>query len=422
MLDAPSMARLKQLMSKYKKSKSSLAGDTRPVSGMVGQSCEGYIQDENGKLIRIAYTENDDKIGPGTYDPIYHEQKRKLPIKIQDSSHQTFKEAANRLPSPGKYMPLNNDTRILHSIARRTVSRSSQSKHGSDGPTITHPSWLPKSKLIIDDKGNTKNVRLSHPSLVFNTQLSTFQFSSNTRRNIFPKKFISPSPVLHAKQSPPVEFDPNSNSPAFADKTERFKVENQSTPSPTTYTISDTFGQAQTKILKSPNENDSIHKFTGSCFDDHNNFVKINDKNNPYQPTPDPAMYAGPVIQEINNSHPSPQFEDKVERFKKITSDTPPPDFYNANINAIIPPQHKIRNRSSLPSESWCNTHASDAPPVGFYSPKFIISQPKSGYISSIGRKDFEPKEDRPLAFRTMHSSFLKKSYNVNYMNAVYNY
>lgn len=423
MLDAPSMARLKQLMAKYNKSKRSTI-DTRPISGMVGQPCEGYVQDENGKLIRIAYAENNEQIGPGSYDLINHEQKSKLPIKIQDSSHQTFKETTNRVPSPGKYMPSDINTRIPHLIPRGTVSRSSQPKHVVEGPTITHPSWLPKSSLIIDAKGNTKNFRLSHPNFDFRTQLSTFQFSSNTHRNIFPSKFLSPSPVLHAKQAPPIEFDPNSNSPAFADKTDRFKDKIQSTPSPTTYTISDSFGKAPTKILTSlPDEKDSLHKITGSCFDDYNSYVKVNDKNNPYQPAPDPTTYAGPVIQSVDTTHNSPQFMDKIERFKKISSDTPPPAFYNVNQNtAIIAPKHKIQNRSSLPSESWCNNYTSDNPPVGTYNPKFNKSLPKSGYISSIGRRDPKQKEDYPLAFRTTHSSLLKKSYNANYMNAEYNY
>ena len=420
MLDPPSMARLKQLMTKYKKQKPTFVSDNRPVSGMVGQSCQGFIQDENGELIRIVYDNNNDQIGPGSYNPIYQNQKHKLPIKIQDSSHQSFKDNTNRIPSPGKYIPFNDDKRLPHLIAYGTH----HSKYTGDGPTIAHPSWLPKQLIDINNKSDLKKFRLSHPSFDYHTQLSTFQFSSSTRRDLFPKRFISPSPVLHAKQAPPVEFDPSYNSPVFADKTDRFKVIDQSTPSPTAYTISDSFGKGPTKIISSPNENDSLHKFTGSCFDNQSNYVKINDKRNPYQPTPDSAMYAGPVIKTVDTSHHSPQFEDKVDRFKKITSDTPPPAFYNVNRNPVIiaPLQHKIRSRSSLPSESWYKSNSSDAPPVGSYSPKFDKSSSKKGYISSIGRKSFESKEDCPLAFRTMHSSFLKKSYNANYMNAAYNY
>lgn len=423
MLDAPSMARLKQLIKKYKKPRSSFDVDTRPVSGMVGQKCEGFIQNENGGLIRIAYEKNnDEQIGPGSYDPIYQSDKNIHSIRIQDKHN--LQSKPDRTPSPGKYIPSYPNTRILHSIAYSSMPHTHQSKYEGEGPVITHPSWVPNHLTGATAKKNIKKLRLSHPSYQFRSDLSTFQFSSNTRRNIFPKQFISPSPVLHAKQRPPVEFDPNFNSPVFADKTDRFKTSNLDTPSPAAYNISDTFGKAPTKILTpqsqiSKNDKD-INKLSDGCFINQSNYIKISDKNHPYQPSPDPAMYAGPVIQTIDASHHSPQFEDKIERFKILTSDTPSPTLYNTDKNANIAPQHKIRNRSSLPTDSWCTS--SDSPPVGSYNPKFERLPVKSGYISSIGRRSLDIKEDHPLAFRTMHSSLLKKSYNANYMNVDYNY
>jgi len=43
----------------------------------------------------------------------------------------------------------------------------------------------------------------------------------------------------------------------------------------------------------------------------------------------------------------------------------------------------------------------------------------KGGYISHIGHRPYDSVPDHPLCFRSMHSSFIKPSYNIHYRNVM---
>ncbi|OHT17089.1 hypothetical protein TRFO_41299 [Tritrichomonas foetus] len=399
MYDEGRMARIKELMAKHKKPKSYIPSyhgviDTRPASGMVGQNCDGYIQDQSGKLVRIANdVTTSDWVGPGSYDPIIPSNAKK--IRISSNSNRLKVKLFNKTPAPGKYTPVYKDTRIHHSLS------------GSDpmplpdppmGGNMEHPSWLPKEPVKI-----SQALQMMHPNTTFKTELSSHQFSSNSNREIFSTKFISPSPVIHSKQKSLVEFDDSVPSPAFVDKVDRFKPLQTYGPAPTTYTLPEIFGDAPGKRIMMP----------------------IEVKRKPENPTPDATTYATEIIQKVKTDHKSPQFLSKKDRFDSSFNSNPSPDAYTIRRNtAALAPKHTIRIRTSLPSQSWDYTPAREAPGVGQYSPLFSsdTTRPRMGYISQIGRRTYERKEDRPLAFRTTHSSLLQKSFNARYTGLMPNF
>ena len=384
MYDESRMARIKQLMARHSRPKASSYVDTRPASGMVGQKCSGYVEDASGRLVMLQEDQvTEDYVGPGSYDPNFPANGKS--VKISNNVQRIGLLQPNQAPAPGSYSPKAPDTRIQHLI---TSSEPLPDPKPWLSLNEEHKSWLPKD--------NTNVSCLHHPRLQARNAMTTHQFVSTTTRELFPCNYVSPGPVKYANQRPPLDFSDASPSPAFNDKIDRFKPLLTFGPSPATYNLPNEFGNAQTKVIQPP--------------------MKIKKKE--YKQDPDPTTYAEPVIKVKQWKQKSPGFQSKMDRVLYNTNSNPAPDQYNINRKFTDSSNlRKIGKKCYTPGTCWYYLPSKEMPGVGSYSPE-RNSYPKSGYISTIGHRPlFGKAEDRPLEYRTTHSSLLKKSFNSHYMD-----
>lgn len=389
MYDLKRMERLKAIMERHSNVSPSNRIDTRPASGMVGQRCDGYVQDQSGRLIRVAEApRNSSFVGPGSYDP--KKPSSTHAIKMSTSARKTILWNASPNPGPCDYCHEPKSTKYLHSIVRITEQPAPEPPLGGNlGPT----SWGPPPPGHVS--------RRQHPNVHPKKDMRTSQFQSKTSREIFPQKYKSPGPVVHAKQRPPVEFiadEDDEEEDGEKKHAERLIFTPSCAPCCTTYTLPDEFGKGRGTTIARPM--DELYKAKP--------FIM-----------PDCAQYAGEVIcGPANKDVPSPSFRTRTQRFVDAKSDTPAPGDYE--IGGDI---RKDGKRQTIPVkrerrvEKWYDIPQRHTPAVGEYNPYRPI-RPKSGYISTIGHAD-QPitQEDHPLAFRTQHSSLIKKSYNARYFN-----
>ncbi|KAK8891782.1 hypothetical protein M9Y10_029002 [Tritrichomonas musculus] len=406
MCDANRMQRLKELMLKYGKQKkrSKSVIDTRPASGMVGQkNCEGYMPDESGRLIRIENDVVSDNLGPGSYDPIMPTLTRK--VRISSASRMSL-ENRNVKPGPCDYFhpQVKKNKKTMKDILinyhktdlithqeystftppQTPVAYSDQPKWASSNSSLDDAELYRKFPIYIKGKYKYK----------FKTDLTSKEFESGSTRELWPKMMKTPSPTSHAPQKEEVYFE-NSKSPAFADQAERFSISGSLTPCSTAYTMPEVFGKHNSKKIYPP----------------------VESKRPPPQPTPDAATYAPDIINRPNTTHQTPVFLTKKDRFEDNSYQTPSCTKYNLTRETLKNvPKVKIRSKIQRPLSEWDVIPQSYSPAVGSYSPDQGL-KPKNGYISSTGRKTYDVKADRPLAFNTQHSSFIRKSFNARYAN-----
>ena len=386
MYDASRMARLKELIVKYghnKKANNTII-DTRPASGMVGQrNCEGYIVDASGGFIRVeSEPSTSEVVGPGSYDP--HIPTTGKSVLIPRSGRSPL-ESRSRTPGPGRYNHEMEDTKIPHILQSSPPLPLPNTPLGYN---LEHPSWLPRPVSRVP--------QAVHPETQFKKEICTHEFSSASDRELWPKKMRTPSPAAHAHQTPPVVYDEERfESPEFKSRFERFKNNQYDTPSPCQYTIPDQFAKSPSKKIMPPS------KF----------------KRPPPQPTPDATTYAPPIINKPDARRRSPQFIDRKGRFVDNRAQTPCCTKYYVDKGPLSHVNKRsIGKKIKRSCADWDVIPQSFTPGVGSYSPE-QDSRPKSGYISTVGRKPFQPPPDRPLAFRTQHSSFIQTSYNSHYSN-----
>lgn len=390
------MQRIKELMVKYgkPKKKSNSEIDIRPASGMVGQkNCEGYFPDASGKLVRIE-NDNDtfDYVGPGTYDPIMPTSLKKVRISNNTSRYQL--ENTNVRPGPCDYCHQPKETKMLHSLTKKAKERPVSPPLSG---TLDHQRWTkdpPADKELPYNKYPLYKGK-------FKTDLQTKEFMSESTRNLWPKRMITPSPTSHAPQKKPVEYTRDCDqSSCFRSETERFTVLGQNSPSPTDYVIPDLFGKKPSKKFFPPPQN----------------------KRPPPEPTPDGATYAPPIINKPNTTRQTPEFRTTMKRFEQKVNDVPPCTKYDIidNTNKDI---YKVSIRPKLqrPDQEWTRTPQWDSPAVGSYN-THCEEKPRHGYISTIGHRPYATQPDHPLAFRTQHSSLMKRSYNSHYAKLTSNY
>lgn len=408
MCDFNRMQRLKELMVKYgkpkKRSKSVI--DTRPASGMVGQkNCEGYMPDESGRLIRIENDIISDDLGPGFYDPQFPTSLRK--VRISNGKRMDL-ENRNVKPGPCDYfnpqITKRNKTIKDVLINYHKSDLMSHQEYSSFTPPQTPVAYSDQKVWASNSKINTDLLHRKFPmknqdeffKFKFKTDLTTKEFESESTRELWPKRMMTPSPTAHAPQKKEVFFE-NQQSPAFNDQVDRFQEVKSSTPSSTTYTMPEVFGKCNSKKFYPPFES----------------------KRPPLPPTPDAATYAPDIINRPNTSHQTPVFLNKDERFKEVVNQTPACTKYNVSKDTLRnTPKVKIRPKIQQPIYEWDNIPQKFSPAVGSYTPDQGF-KPKNGYISSIGRKTYESKVDRPLAFKTQHSSMIRKSFNSHYANSI---
>jgi hypothetical protein len=134
--------------------------------------------------------------------------------------------------------------------------------------------------------------------------------------------------------------------------------------------------------------------------------------------TPAGDQYAPPVVQPPDTRHPNTQFMTRKDRFEDKSFKTPAPPVYSIKRD-ITQGTHKMSMRWRHPflAAQWDNIPQLETPPPGEYTelPKERV---RAGYISVIGHHPYDEKEDRPLAFRTQHSSLVNRSFNSHYFKS----
>jgi hypothetical protein len=202
---------------------------------------------------------------------------------------------------------------------------------------------------------------------------------------------ISRFPYLDEDQKP-------KTSPVFSFQQEygpddRFAINGPFPPPCTAYDIPDTFGDSNTKLI----------------------YPAAHVRHPPPEITPDGAQYAAPIVHYPDTSHQNTQFMTRRDRFEDLSFKTPSPADFRLSRD-ITKGTHKmsVHIRASCPATEWDNIPQKETPAAGTYlalPPERI----RAGYISVVGHNPYDEKDDRPLAFRTPHSSLLKKSFNSHY-------
>jgi hypothetical protein len=380
MHDIDRMRRLKAIMD-GNRARAGPTADIRPASGMVGQDCEGYVPDAGAsRQIRVAVRRTiDEDIGPGSYDPevpLLSHVPRLFP-------HDRETDLANRSVKPGpvEHQRRPKSTKLIHNLIPSPPYPRPEPPHDGD---LTHPSWLRQPPKLVP--------HATHPETKFRPGIQTPQFLSESRRVLWCTRFTAPSPVMHAWQQPFITGLDNESSVPFKSRVDRFALPGPFPPPSTAYTISDLFGTSPTK---------GLHKLS---------------TRKPREPavTPDGTQYAAEIITRPNPERHSPAFMHVIDRFADGPFRSPAATEYTIDRD-ITAHTHKpaVHTREPFPAVEWDVLPQRQSPGVGSYdTPTPPISH---GYISQLGRTSHDVKEDRPLGFRTLHSSLIRRSYNMKY-------
>jgi hypothetical protein len=284
-------------------------------------------------------------------------------------------------PGPLEYPRRPKSTKLIHDLIPSAPYPRPEAPHDGD---LTHPSWLRQPPKFVP--------HATHPDTKFKPGIETPQFLSESRRVLWCTRFTAPSPVMHASQQPFVGGLDNESSVPFKSRIDRFALPGPFPPPSTAYTIPDLFGASQTKELRKP------------------------PTRRPRDPavTPDGAQYAAQIITRPNPARHSPAFMQDIDRFADGPFRSPAPTEYTVDRD-ITAGTHKpaMHAREEFPAVEWDVIPQRQSPGVGSY---VIPPAPvKPAYVSRIGRSPPDLKEDRPLGFRTLHSSLIRRSYNMKY-------
>jgi hypothetical protein len=394
MYDPDRVRRLKEIMDRHAILKASQDTDERPASGMVGQNCAGYVPDVNsGRLVRIAGPVLSEEIlGPGLYDPLMPTAVHA--VKISRNRRVTDLANYNIKPGPADYPDKPGPTRLQHNLVPGPAYQLGPPPVSGD---LEHPSWLP-------------NVPKTPPPIClsrihFKPGLSSHEFRDATARELWPPKMMTPSPTAHDPGHLPISRFPfrgkrrkPKTSPAFSfqegyDPEDRFAINGPFPPPCTAYDIPDRFGESKSKLM----------------------YPAAKIRHPPPEITPDGAQYAAPVVHLPDTSHQSTQFMTTRDRFEDTSFKTPgPADFTISRDITLGRPKTGVRIRAPRPANEWDHIPQKETPAVGEYV-TLTPDRVTAGYISVIGHHPYDEKEDRPLAFRTTHSTLVKKSFNSHY-------
>lgn len=342
----------------------------------------GFIETDDGQVIRLVEEVKDESyLGPGAYNPYPDKPSgRQTSISRNCIRSPIVTDPFER--GPASYPNKPPETKLKHTL------------HVLDdypiGPTplsgeLAHEEWgkkrapnLPKQRF---------------PLVVYNPQDGTPNFESKTGREIWIQEteFHAPSPVMH---TPDLRFSTQSaeKSGVFLSGTERFKVIDPVSPPSTTYTMPEVFGISNTKKIVQP-----ANKIDRTLFDDYH--------------VPDPGVYGPEVVQYVKTKNNSMSI---VPRFPDIEL-TPGPCDYKPRQGRSRPATSIQENRKHR--DEWVKK--TNGPNLISYSG--VENNIKHGsYIARAGRKGLATKlEDHPYEFRTMHSSFIKPSFNAHYAKSV---
>ena len=382
--------------------------------GICPSSCCGYLPQEDGSIIRVEVEERDSTPGPGQYNPVYPSFLKQTfqymkPTKTRSREKPT--------PSSCDYTHQPKSTRLPH-ILHPTDPYPTDPPYMSG--ELPHPDWLyqepvnpPKNRFPKFDfhaEHNTTSQLCSTSTRFskfhFRTDNMTSQFYSSSNRTLFPdlqrvSKLPSPDRYNPMKGMGSVEKYEKSSS-QFMSEFNRFPPSTTIAPSPDAYTLPEVFGTAQTTEFVEPNE--KIEALSAML------------KHRDY--TPEPLQYSPEIIKtpdKINT--PSPFFKSKVPRYQEPSFLTPPSTKYNISRKSDTFAMD-IRARTVKPGDEWYETSIKDTPNCTSYNISRNLDR-KGGYISNTGHNVYESKPDYPLAFRSVHSSLIKPSYNIHYQKVI---
>jgi hypothetical protein len=387
MYDRERIQRLKEIIGRHHAVNATADADIRPTSGMLGQSCQGFVPAEGtNRNVRICVRPlTPEDMGPGYYDPFMPTSLRTA--KLYSHPHDTDPGNYSVKPGPADYPNKPHPTQLIHNLK---PSAPPPVPDPPLGGTLEHPSWLPRPPAPLP--------QATHPEVHFKTGINTPNFVAGTRREIFPYKFRAPSSVVHTAQKKFIADESEETSLPFKSRVDRFADRLSETPPPTAYTLPDKFGESQTKlIVLKPNRPKSR---------------RVSKKVEPVH-YPEPS-----IIHPPDASHQNTQFMTKRDRFEDASFRTPAPTEYTIDREiGRSARQTKIHKRSRLSkAQQWDYVPQQETPAVGQYDGDRNWKG-KAGYISTIGHRPYDAQEDRPLAFRTRHSSLVKKSFNARYQN-----
>lgn len=378
--------RLQEIIDRHSKRLKSSSSEKKFTSGGLGTNNLGYLPQEDGSIIHIVETTLKDHLGPGLYDP-------KIPGKSisYTISHSKRPKLMSRdiTPSPCDYSTEQKNTKIMHKLQSRRPLPADPAPLGGE---LQHPDWKPKQHSVILTSRN--------PLFQYKDDMSSKEFSSTVERKLFPEPKRIPCPTKYAVVTDGVgDIERQDEGDAiFKCKVDRFEEPKSYGPAPDTYYIKSDFGESNTKIIVEPNEN----------------IEKLSEILRSREVRPSVGTYLPEILNKPNTKRKSSFFASKTERNPFPTHISPSPDKYSV-IRRDSSTSVCIRPKVVISGKEWHRTGFADTPSCTQYD----IPQPKrskGGYISSLGHRTKEKKQtDYPLAFRTQHSSFIKKSYNIRY-------
>jgi hypothetical protein len=387
MYDVDRVKRLKAILDRHRPVNKTADTDVRPSSGMVGQSCEGYVPVQSStRLVRVAVRPlNEDDLGPGYYEAFMPTGMNAASVNCHDRNTDPANYAVK--PGPCEYPHQPRETQMIHDLKPTAPYPVTPPPLGG---SLVHNSWMPQPPTFIP--------QATHPQVKFRPTMSSRMFLSKLGRELWSPPPLAPSPVIHTAQG---KFGPEESweqSSAFKSRIDRFAIPGPFPPPCTAYSLPDRFGESNTRIMRQPYEMQPL----------------------PKEVTPGPPQYAAPIVTPPDVSHQSPEFLEVFDRFADPAFKTPSPDAYSIDRDITKGTSKPVvKKRTDWPAVEWDYTAAKYNPPSGAYDcrPKWGEG---SAYISTIGHRPYDEKEDRPLAFRTLHSSMIRKSHNSHYLDATH--
>ena len=405
------MARIKAILHNSKLSHEPY--NARPASEMVGQNCIGYYPTSGGKLIRIAQeVTGPEFVGPGSYDPklLTHSRSSTIPRSDRNMAlSQTHYRAG-----PGDYMVVPPQTHLTHKLR---LSDPPKPRSPPKSGELGHTSWTDTKKQIKplfhsvqrttpafrESQTFIDNHKENHETKSYDSYLYDNDYDDSDDfqgRPIWKPPPRGPDPTSHALQPQLLSYESCDKTFQFLSKISRFQEPKSEGPTSTTYTIPSLFGSGPSTII-------------------HPAYVPLGRKRNSTETNENSLSLNDSDIKEREFNF---QKKDSIngitiphsQRFEEKITNDPGPATYSIQ-NHAKPKQTLLLTSTTTKNNNWDYLPALETPDAGSYQKPIINPPKKGGYISKIGHNAYQSMPDHPLAFRTQHSSLIKKSYNSHY-------
>jgi hypothetical protein len=354
--------------------------DPRPVTGMIGQKCVGYMTNQYGELIALAAAERGPEfIGPGSYSPrLPNAFSRKSTISANSKRFEFMRPAHRVGTADHTHRP--SPSQINHRIRDFPPAPIIPFRSGD----LTHPPWsysVPSYKTI----------QRRFPAHSFDPYQGTRVFRSVDARELYSRELHDTVDCFY--DIPPLNRPKTTLLPI--DERPRLPSPESDTPSPDQYEIPSSIGSGRKTDLS---------ETWGKCDTD------------PPPITPGPGKYnpdAAPAPRDPPRSrYIPPELIPKREPPPREIDPFPEPTQYDP----ILEPPTKILTEihergQKLP---WII----DSGTVGPVYNTRPVSRVIGGYIPRARHGDLAElrlmkERDRELAFRSLHGSLIARSPNM---------